>query len=142
MSSKRTIDGLLGALPHKQPRLHSLHSLSYSSTSTHTPPPPFQQPLPLLTFSYTPSHTLEFTDSALRYYVDPPRGADLNYGVGRWIRRPEERGRVDGLLRAWERIRRDMGGKDAGVGVVGWRGVLTKYVLKLICRRLNWMADM
>ena len=45
------------------------------------------------------------------------------------MRKAEGRGRVDGLLRAWEKIRRDMGGRDAGVGVVGWRGVLTKYVL-------------
>lgn len=138
-STKRTIDSLLntedddGAPPHKQPRLLHPNSIPYASSSTHTPSLSFQQPLPLLTFSYTPSRTLEFTNSALRYYVDPSRGADLNYGVGRWVRKAEGRGRVDGLLRAWEKIRRDMGGRDAGVGVVGWRGVLTKYVLKLTC---------
>lgn len=109
-------------------RLHSPsppHTLPYTpATTAATPTPPFQQPLPLLTFSYTPARTLEFTDSALRSFVDPPAHADLNYGVERWVRRPEERGRVDGLVEAWGRMR-DRGGE---VGVVCWRGVLTKYV--------------
>jgi len=131
MSTKRKHDEPSCTIPNKHPRTHSPlpshHSLPYSPSSTQTQsppaPPPFQQPLPLLTFSYTPTRSLEFTDSALRYYVDPPRGADLNYGVERWVRRPEERGRVDGLLRAWGKVR-GMGVGD--VGVVGWRGVMTK----------------
>ncbi|KAF8910602.1 hypothetical protein CPB84DRAFT_1764102, partial [Gymnopilus junonius] len=39
----------------------------------------------LTTFSYTPEHVQEFTDSALRYYVDPPPGANLSYGFERWV---------------------------------------------------------
>lgn len=103
------------------------HMLLYT-TPSQSIPPPFQQPLPLLTFSYTPSRTLEFTNSALRYFVDPPRGADLGYGYERWVKRPEERGRIDGLLTAWEKIRSGgvLGGSE--VGVVAWRGVITKYV--------------
>jgi RAT1-interacting protein len=120
--------------PTKIPRFHSPpspepHKFPYISVSP-TPTPPFQQPLPLLTFSYTPSHILEFTDSALRYFVNPPQGADLNYGVERWIKRPEERGRVDGLLKAWSKVR-GKGKEGAGlgeVGVIAWRGVITKYV--------------
>ena len=136
MSTKRDLSSVLGTdwhtqTPTKIPRLHSSspsksqsHELSYITSSVSTPP--FQQPLPLLTFSYTPTRTLEFTDSALRYFVEPSRGADLNYGVERWIRRPEERGRIDGLLKAWGRIRSR--GGIGEVGVVTWRGVMTKYV--------------
>ncbi|KAI0366228.1 RAI1-domain-containing protein [Pilatotrama ljubarskyi] len=113
------------------------HTLSYPSTTSSQPirPVPFQQPTGLLTFSYTPQRVLEFTDSALRYYVDPPPGADLRYGYERWIKRPEERTRLDGLLRAVERI---MQKADASTGpgsgakwlkdiaVVTWRGIMTK----------------
>jgi RAT1-interacting protein len=135
MSAKRDISSLLGDDWHSQPptkipRLHSpspskfqSYQLSYITPSS-VPTPPFQQPLPLLTFSYTPTRTLEFTDSALRYFVEPSRGADLNYGVERWIRRPEERGRIDGLLKAWGRVRSQ--GRIGEVGVVTWRGVMTK----------------
>lgn len=114
--------------PNKHPRLQSpiITKLSYPTPSSPATTPQFQQPLPLLTFSYTPTRTLEFTDSALRYFVDPPRGADLNFGVERWIRRPEERGRLDGLLKAWEKVTSAGGVRD--VGVVTWRGVMTKYV--------------
>jgi RAT1-interacting protein len=80
----------------------------------------------LVTFSYTPEHILEFTDSALRYFVDPPPGADLNFGYERWVRRPEERGRLDSLLKAWAAT----GGGRGGVGVVAWRGIMTKSVDK------------
>ena len=98
-------------------------------------PTPFQQPTGLLTFSYTPQRVLEFNDSALRYYIDPPPGADLRYGYERWIKRPEEKSRLDGLLRAVERV---MQKADASMGagsgktwlrdisVVTWRGVMTK----------------
>ena len=89
---------------------------------------PFQQPLPLLTFSYTPAHELEFTDSGMRYYRDPPRGADLGHAYERWVRRGEEKGRVDSLLRAYAKARRENTAGMAGVdvGVVCWRGVMTK----------------
>ncbi|KAI8984920.1 RAI1-domain-containing protein [Trametes punicea] len=112
-------------------------TLSYPSTKPSQPvkPVPFQQPTGLLTFSYTSQRVLEFTDSALRYYVDPPPGADLRYGYERWIKRPEERTRLDGLLRAVERV---MQRADASTGpgsgakwlrdiaVVTWRGIMTK----------------
>lgn len=112
------------SLPY--PPLHS---------STSIQPVPFQQPTGLLTFSYTPQRVLEFTNSALRYYIDPPPGADLRYGYERWIKRPEEKSRLDGLLRAIERL---IEKADASMGfgsgqkwlhdiaVVTWRGVMTK----------------
>ncbi|OBZ71966.1 hypothetical protein A0H81_08118 [Grifola frondosa] len=103
--------------------------IAYPSTSSPNAvrPAPFQQPSTLLTFSYTPSRTLEFTNSALRYYVDPPRGAELRYGYERWVKRPEEKGRLDGLLRAVERVRQKMDDGANGakwlrdIGVVSWR---------------------
>lgn len=112
-------------------------SLTYPSTTSPASvrPVPFQQPTGLLTFSYTPARVLQFDDSALRYYIDPPPGADLRYGYDRWIKRPEERGRLDGLLRAVERVVQKA---DASAGpgrgrawlrdiaVVTWRGVMTK----------------
>ena len=111
-------------------------SLAYPSTSTAAlRPVPFQQPTGLLTFSYTPQRVLQFDDSALRYYVDPPPGADLRYGYERWIKRPEERTRLDALLRAVERVVQKTDARmGAGSGrkwlrdiaVVTWRGVMTK----------------
>lgn len=111
-----------------------VHKLSYPSTSATARAVPFQQPSPLLTFSYTPAHELEFTDSALRYYVPPPNGADLRYGYERWVKRREEKGRLDGLLKAILKLRERMERSDVGsgsrwcesVGVVAWRGVMTK----------------
>lgn len=112
------------SLPY--PPLHS---------STSIQPVPFQQPTGLLTFSYTPQRVLEFTNSALRYYIDPPPGADLRYGYERWIKRPEEKSRLDGLLRAMERLieKTDTSmGFGSGqkwlhdIAVVTWRGVMTK----------------
>ncbi|KAJ3558064.1 hypothetical protein NP233_g11584 [Leucocoprinus birnbaumii] len=114
------------------------HQLSYPSPSSTNPPtksPPFQQPTQLLTFSYSPTRDLLFDDSALRYYVLPPQGAKLSYGYDKWVRRgvEEEKGRVDSLLRALCRIKEGKGqggevGKERveGLGVVCWRGVLTK----------------
>ena len=134
--SKRTIDDITDPQQDEErskskvariEQKHQVYSLPYASTSTSTaprPPPPFQQPLPLLTFSYTPSRELVFDDSALKYFVGPPRGADLGYRYDRWIRRPEERGRVDGLLKAWSKIRAKGGLGE--IGVVSWRGVMTK----------------
>ncbi|KAI0637617.1 RAI1-domain-containing protein [Trametes polyzona] len=114
-----------------------VHTLTYPDPKDNKPtkPVPFQQPTGLLTFSYTPQRVLEFTDSALRYYVDPPPNADLRYGYERWIKRPEEISRLDSLLRAVERV---MHKTDASMGsgsgvrwlkdiaVVTWRGIMTK----------------
>ena len=112
-----------------------VYKLSYPSTSAAVARTvPFQQPSPLLTFSYTSARKLEFTDSALRYYVPPPNGADLRYGYERWVKRPEEKGRIDGLLKAILKVHERMERNEVGsgspwlenVGVVAWRGVMTK----------------
>ncbi|KAH9942732.1 RAI1-domain-containing protein [Amylocystis lapponica] len=131
-NKKRMVDG-----PSRQ--------LPYPSTSGTARPVPFQQPSSLLTFSYTPSRTLEFTDSALRYYAQPPDGAELRYGYERWVRRPEEKGRLDGLLKAVSRVRAKVdasGGNGAGwlrdVGVVSWRGVITKLLTAPYEERDGW----
>ena len=73
---------------------------------------------------------MESTDSAMRFYVDPPRDAWLGYGYERWVRRPDEKGRLDSLLRACERgLGMRLGGAAREGGVVCWRGVMTKCVV-------------
>ena len=119
-------------LAHKQPRLdpplHASSGLPYPSTSqSASRAVPFQRPLPLISFSYNKDRELEFSDAAMRYYVDPPPGAYLGYGHERWIRRPEEKGRLDGLLRAISEIRK-RGTGDPVISIVSWRGVMTKCV--------------
>ncbi|THH03676.1 hypothetical protein EW146_g10366 [Bondarzewia mesenterica] len=101
---------------------------------------PFQQPLPLLTFSYTPAHELEFTDAAMRYYVGPPRDADLEHGYNRWVHRVEDKGRIDSLLRAYSKVRKqnEAGMANVDVGVVGWRGVMTKILTAPYEERDGW----
>lgn len=111
-------------------------TLDYPSLSrAPSKPPSFQQPTQLLTFSYTPDHVLEFNNSAIRYYVDPPRGADLGYGYDRWTRRPDERGRLDALLQAWSRFKGGLcegpsssasQSKAPDIHVMSWRGIMTK----------------
>ncbi|KAI1788942.1 RAI1-domain-containing protein [Ganoderma leucocontextum] len=112
-------------------------TLAYPSTKPSQPTRsvPFQQPTGLLTFSYTPRRVLEFDNSALRYHIDPPPGADLRYGYERWTKRPEERGRLDGLLKAVERVMQKADtsmGPGSGktwlrdIALVTWRGVMTK----------------
>ncbi|KAI0790010.1 RAI1 like PD-XK nuclease-domain-containing protein [Abortiporus biennis] len=105
--------------------------------STHSVP--FQQPSSLLTFSYSPSRVLQFDDSALRYYVEPPPNADLNYGYDRWIRKREEKGRLDGLLRAVCRLVDRNGIKWLqDIGIVSWRGVMTKILTAPYEEREGW----
>ncbi len=120
----------------KQPRtdiahptyLHPSVSLVYPSLSQPcSRAVPFQRPLPLISFSYDKDRQLEFSDAAMRYYVDPPPSADLGYGYDRWVRRPEEKGRLDGLLRAISEIRRRET-SDPTIGVISWRGTMTKCV--------------
>lgn len=111
---------------------HPRH-LSYPNISQLAKQTPFQQPTQIISFSYTPSRALEFTDSALRYFVDPPPGAKLSHAYERWVKRPEERGRIDGLVKAFSKARKgDAVVSLRDVGVVAWRGVMTKYVA---CRR-------
>lgn len=69
----------------------------------------------------------------MRYYVEPPQRADLGHRYDRWIRRPEEKGRIDSLLRALVQIGVEKKGHEEtnttwlrDIGVVSWRGVMTK----------------
>ena len=105
--------------------------LAYPNISTFKPKPiPFQQPSQLISFSYTPEHIQEFTDSALRYFVDPPLGSSLSFGYDNWTRKPDDRGRIDALLRAISKVKAELiGGILPEIGVVSWRGIMTKFVL-------------
>ncbi|KAF9533915.1 RAI1 like PD-XK nuclease-domain-containing protein [Crepidotus variabilis] len=101
----------------------------------------FQQPSQLTTFSYTPEHVQEFTNSAMRYFVDPPSGANLSYGFERWIRKPDTRGRLDALLKAISKVKRNVeeqNGKLPEIGVVSWRGVMTKILTSPYENRDGW----
>ncbi|THU84181.1 RAI1-domain-containing protein [Dendrothele bispora CBS 962.96] len=115
--------------------------LSYPKMSLRpTKATPFQLPTQIISFSYTPEHVLEFTNSALRYFSEPPLGAQLGYGYERWIRRPEERGRIDSLLKAFDRAKGE--GKSPvnldDVGVVSWRGVMTRILTAPYEDRDGW----
>jgi RAT1-interacting protein len=139
--SKRTFSDFhegrsLGTSPHSPSSDHEPSpkrskvdaTLDYPNTSRPPGRPvPFQQPTQIISFSYTSSRTLEFTNSALRYLVDPPTGAKLGYGYERWARKPDQRGRIDGLLQAFSKAR---GGSASAslrdVEVVAWRGVMTR----------------
>ncbi|KAJ7455291.1 RAI1 like PD-XK nuclease-domain-containing protein [Mycena galericulata] len=116
------------------------HQLAYPSpTSAPRPPPPFQQPTQLISFSYTPERVLEFTDSALRYFVPPPANAQLSHAYERWNRRPEGRARIDGLLRALSAARtKKHPALASGVGVVAWRGVITRILTAPYEEREGW----
>ncbi|KAI9063505.1 RAI1-domain-containing protein [Trametes sanguinea] len=131
----RNDDGSIDANTSSAQLSRTIPYPSISSSSQAIKPVPFQQPTGLLTFSYTPQRVLEFTNSALRYYIEPPRAADLRYGYERWIKRPEERTRLDGLLRAVERVMQkadSSAGPGSGakwlrdIAVVTWRGIMTK----------------
>jgi RAT1-interacting protein len=90
---------------------------------------PFQQPSQLISFSYDPEHVQEFTDSSLRYFVDPPIGSNLEYGYERWNHESDDRGRIDALLKAVSKIKSDTaacGGALPEIGLISWRGVMTK----------------
>ncbi|KAG6919208.1 hypothetical protein DXG01_008506 [Tephrocybe rancida] len=99
---------------------------------------PFQKPTQVISFSYTPQHVLEFNDSALRYYVDPPPGANLNHGYQRWVYEPDERGRIDSLLQAFSKAERASSVPLHDVGVVSWRGVMTKILTSPYEERYGW----
>jgi RAT1-interacting protein len=101
------------------------HTLSYP-TSAPALPVAFQQPLPLVTFSYDSSHNLQFNNSSLRYYVDPPPGADLKHRYENWTKRPEETGRIDSLLEAWLKAKEKMPEGSMNGGVIAWRGAITR----------------
>jgi RAT1-interacting protein len=86
---------------------------------------PFQKPTQLMSYSHDASHAQRFDDSAMRFYVDPPMGARLDCGYDQWIRKPDERGRLDGLLKAFLDMK-SKGGLVPDDGVVSWRGIMTK----------------
>jgi len=122
--------------------------LAYPEISTFKPKPiPFQKPSVLTSFSYTPEHVQEFTDSALRYFVDPPLGSNLSFGYDRWVRKSDDRGRIDALLKAISKIKAEAnGGSLPEIGVVSWRGIMTKSVsdsvLISICSKLTYMMTL
>ncbi|KAJ7707493.1 RAI1 like PD-XK nuclease-domain-containing protein [Mycena rosella] len=120
--------------------LPSTHKLAFSATaSTAGPSPAFQQPTQLISFSYTPEREFELTDSALRYLVQPPRNAQLAHAYDRWERRPERRSRIDGLLRALSAARaKRHPALASGVGVVAWRGVMTRILTSPYEEREGW----
>ena len=97
--------------------------IAYPTTSP-TRPTAFAYPYQLLSFSYLPTKELVFDNSALKYYVSPPVGADLNFSYDNWIRKPEERGRLDSLLRAC--LKESVAGELSRASIVSWRGVMTK----------------
>ena len=110
------------------PKLELAYPSKTLSSGSRRSPVLFQQPTPLTTFSYDSKRELQFDDSALRYYIDPPNGADLRHGYERWVKRPEEKGRLDGLLKAWLKVRNGFPEGFMNGGVIAWRGVMTRYV--------------
>ncbi|GAA5867011.1 hypothetical protein JCM3774_003755 [Rhodotorula dairenensis] len=110
-------------------------------TSRSGPPTPFQQPVHLTSFSYSPQRQLLLDDperdSALTYYREPKLGSDLNRGFEQHVYRD---GTVDeGLdalleaLDAWaSKDTTGNGGADtllAKTKLITWRGMLTKLLL-------------
>jgi RAT1-interacting protein len=104
----------------------SLRLLEMPSKDWLPKPVAFQKPFQLTSFSYTPERQLVFNNSALKFWVEPPRGADLSHRYEHWIKREETKGRLDGLLQAIN----EEPCKDAKsrAQVVCWRGILCKYV--------------
>ena len=97
---------------------------------------PFQLPTQITSYSHDEEHRQRFDNSALRYYVGAPVGARLDYGYDRWIRKPDSRGRLDGLLNALQELKKNPS-TAAGVppdGLVCWRGIMTKCVSTSISR--------
>ncbi|KAJ7450288.1 RAI1-domain-containing protein [Mycena galericulata] len=116
------------------------HTLAYPTLSAGpAPAPAFQQPTQIISFSYTPQHELEFTDSALRFLAAPPPRAQLAHGYDRWVRRPEKRRRIDSLLRAVSAAcAKKHPALVSGVGAVAWRGVLTRILTAPYEEREGW----
>ncbi|KAL5526380.1 RAI1 [Sanghuangporus sanghuang] len=113
--------------------------ITYPTGSSHGPTPAFQYPNQLITFSYSESRKLEFTNAAMKFYVHPPFNADLNYGYEHWIKRPEERGRLDGLLTAC--LRDEVVLERDRANVISWRGVMTKILTAPYEDRESWTLN-
>ncbi|TDL20754.1 RAI1-domain-containing protein [Rickenella mellea] len=144
--SKRAISDLLNGEAEQRPaqkqRLECeepakiTHRLQYPSLNNSPRPPLFQHPNQLISFSYSSSHHQEFTNVALKYFVDPPPSADLSFRYESWIKRPESRGRLDSLLSACLRdeVKMDL----SRAGIVSWRGVVTKILTAPYEERDGW----
>ncbi|KAF7374739.1 RAI1 domain-containing protein [Mycena sanguinolenta] len=144
--SKRNVTELLDGDPdserpstkqrRRSPTPPQAYALTYPAAGA---APAFQQPTQIISFSYTPARELEFTDSALRFLASPPPRAQLTHGYDSWVRRPETRPRIDGLLRALSAARAKRHPALAnGVGAVGWRGVLTRILTAPYEERDGW----
>ncbi|KAI0696936.1 RAI1 like PD-XK nuclease-domain-containing protein [Cytidiella melzeri] len=131
------------------------HSLSYPPKDRPVKPVAIQYPSRLLTFSYNTERTLLFDNSAMKYFAAPPMNADLRYGYSRWVKRPEEKGRIDGLLKAIVKHGKDLDmssndpqpqgvqGKVSSQWLkqmycVSWRGVMTKILTAPYEERDGW----
>lgn len=89
----------------------------------------------LIAFSYTDEHRQEFNNKSMRYFVEPPTGADLTSGFENWKADSEWRGGIGDLLRAVchakkgheesETLRAD---KFVMPDLIAWRGNIIKYV--------------
>jgi RAT1-interacting protein len=102
----RADDGVdLDERPTKRARALSpkaLHHATYSLPGARSqwPPTAFEQPQHLTSFSYSPTRELLLPSSgraneALRFYAEPPLGADLNRGLAEAVMRKE--GVAEGL---------------------------------------------
>ena len=128
---KRPRRSPVSASPPRSPP-HPQHIIPAPTQFLKLPPPvssrhssvPFQKPSILTTFSYTSNRELVFDNSALKYFVQPPLRADLGHRYSTWTNRPEEKGRLDSLLRA---VARSGAAQSLSQGVVTWRGVMCKY---------------
>jgi RAT1-interacting protein len=60
----------------------------------------------------------------MKYFMVPPPRIDLSYGYERWIKREEDRGRLDALLECLEREKILKASRRPSI--VTWRGVMTK----------------
>lgn len=122
-----------------------------SSSSPFSAPPLFQQPAPLCSFSFDDNRKQWQDDRCKRYYRGPPPyhnrhphqnrappvfGADLNYGLERFVRRDETvPEHLDALVAALqhrteagtsEAERNELDAERRKADVITWRGIITK----------------
>ncbi|KAH8118243.1 RAI1-domain-containing protein [Phellopilus nigrolimitatus] len=75
----------------------------------------------------------------MKYFTHPPHNADLTYAYETWIKRPEERGRLDGLLTAC--LSDEVSPERQRANVVSWRGVMTKILTAPYEERDGWLLN-
>ncbi|PVF93357.1 RAI1-domain-containing protein [Serendipita vermifera] len=117
----------------------TLKSLKLPPKSQPATLPNFQKPVQLISFSYTPERKQLFDNSAMKFFVGPPRGADLSYGYANWVKRPEEKGRLDGLLQAI--TQKPCLETMAKAHLVCWRGILCKILVAPYEERDSWTLN-